>query len=72
MCLQKETILRDSLTREDLASDVVMVFSEHGNAYASFDYTPEALEDQARTLRAALGESTVVSYGPSPFVVDAA
>jgi hypothetical protein len=42
--------------------DACMVFSKHGNAVKCFDYTPEALEQEAREMRAS------VTINDSPFV----
>jgi len=56
------------LTRADLEGEVVMVFSAQGNALDAFDHTPEALEEAARKLRKALGESTTITLGPSEFI----
>jgi hypothetical protein len=56
------------VSRAELAGDVVMLYDECGNAYYAFEYTPEALEAEARRLRKALGESTTITYRPSPFI----
>jgi hypothetical protein len=50
--------------------DVCMVYDDHGNAFHCFDYTPEALEEEAERLREANGEVTWWHVDPSPFLLE--
>ena len=54
-------------TREADKDCVVMAFSEHGNAFDCFPYTPEALVEKAAALRVAYGEESYVTMEPSAF-----